>query len=67
MCLVAGCGLYVILLGAAGMPCGLGSLDGVLGAGAVRVTPCRFLYYLINLGIRDAGVGCLVRGLRVSL
>ena len=35
---------------------GLGSLDGVLRAGAIRSAPCRFLNDLIHLGVRGTRV-----------
>lgn len=67
MCLAAGCSLHVILLGAPPVACGLGGLDRVLGAGAVRSTPYCFLYHLIHFGIGCGRVGRLERAQRVRL
>ena len=46
-----GCSLNVILLAAARLPCGLGSLDRMLRSHAVWCAPCRFLYNLIHIGV----------------
>lgn len=67
MCFAAGCSLHVILLGAPLVACGLGGLDWVLGAGAVRSTPYCFLYLLIHFGIGCGRVGRLERAQRVRL
>ena len=67
MCFATGCGLHIILLGATRMARGFGGFDRVLGTGAVRGAPCRFLHHLIHFGIGSGRVRGLERCLRVRL